>query len=232
MAMVKTPLLWEFLLVIVSTYMRTRIYFVRHAEAQSNANPDFDSSNGSLDNLTELGQKQAESLALRFKDIKVDSIYTSHILRAQLTAQEISKVTGVAPNVLEYIGEIKGSFPEGSLYKTLPHDEMLEAVRKIVHYDKWEPHMDETFESFKSRLIKLKNFLENLQVKHVVVVSHARFIKAFASYIMLGDSLTEDLSAQIALKLTVGNTAVSKLEYNHDKSKWRIENWNDEVHLV
>lgn len=57
------------------------------------------------------------------------------------------------------------------------------------------------------------------------------FIKAFATYIMLEDSLTEDLSAQIALKLTVGNTAISKLEYNDEKKKWRIENWNDEVHL-
>lgn len=208
--------------------MRKKIYFVRHAEAQSNANPDFD---GGIDNLTETGQAQATALSLRFKNIKVDAIYSSNILRAELTAKEISNVTGLEPQILSYIKEIKGSFPEGSLYKKLPYDEMLESIRKIVHHPLWEPIMDETYDSFKSRIIELKNLLENVEYKHIVVVSHARFIKAFATYIMLGDSLTEDLSAQIALKLTVGNTAISKLEYNDEKRKWRIENWNDEMHL-
>lgn len=122
--------------------------------------------------------------------------YSSNILRVELTTKEISNVTGLEPQILPYINikEIKGSFPEGSLYKKLPYDEMLESIRKIVHHPLWEPSMDETF-------------------------------------IMLGDSLTEDLSAQIALKLTVGNTAISKLEYNDEKKKWRIENWNDELHL-
>ncbi len=208
--------------------MRKKIYFVRHAEAQSNANPDFD---GVLDNLTETGQAQAKALSSRFENVKVDVIYSSNILRAELTAKEISSVTGLEPQILPYIKEIKGSFPEGSLYKKLPYDEMLESIRKIVHHQLWEPSMDESFDSFKSRIIELKNLFENAEYKHIVVVSHARFIKAFATYIMLGDSLTEDLSAQIALKLTVGNTAISKLEYNDEKKKWRIENWNDEVHL-
>ena len=211
--------------------MRTRIYFVRHAEAQSNANPDFDGSTGALDNLTETGQKQADALVSRFKDIKIDAIYASNILRAELTAKEISKATGMEIQTLPYIREIKGSFPDKFLYAGLPQGEMIEHVRKIVHHPTWEPSMDETFESFKARIVELKNFLENSTHKHVVVVSHARFLKAFASYIMLGELLTEELSAHIALKLTVGNTAVSKLEYNHDKSKWRIETWNDEEHL-
>jgi broad specificity phosphatase PhoE len=175
-----------------------------------------------------------EALALRLRGAKVEAIYTSSILRAVLTGEEIGKAVSVVPQVLENIGEIKGSYPDGALYKNSPnisHDEMLQAIRAIVHHPLWEPHMDETFESFKARIIDLKNFLENLQHKHVVVVSHARFIKAFASYILLGESLTEELSAQIALKLTVGNTSVSKLEYNHDKPKWRIATWNDEGHL-
>ena len=77
--------------------MRTRVYFIRHAEAQSNANPDFDSSTGVLDNLTEKGQKQADALAQKFKDIKVEAIYTSNILRAELTAREVGNVTGLTP---------------------------------------------------------------------------------------------------------------------------------------
>jgi probable phosphoglycerate mutase len=211
--------------------MRTRIYFVRHAEAQSNANPDFDASKGALDNLTEKGQSQAVQLALRFQHIPVEAIYSSAILRAELTAKEIGIVTGLEPKILPYIKEIKGSFPDKFLFKNVPEDVMIEEVRKIVHHPIWLPEMDETFNSFKSRIVELKNFLESLEYKHVVVVSHARFIKAFASYIMLGELLTEELSAEISLRLTVGNTAVSKFEYNHDKAKWRIENWNDEVHL-
>jgi broad specificity phosphatase PhoE len=153
--------------------MRTRIYFVRHAEAQSNANPDFDASKGALDNLTEKGQSQAVQLARRFQHIPVEAIYSSVILRAELTAKEIGIVTGLESKILPYIKEIKGSFPDKFLFKNVPEDVMIEEVRKIVHHPIWLLEMDETFDSFKSRIVELKNFLESLEYKHVVVVSHA-----------------------------------------------------------
>lgn len=209
--------------------MRTSIYFIRHAEAQSNTNPDF---NGGVDDLTEIGLNQARFLAAKFVDIKIEALYSSNTLRAELTAKEINKVTGLDLEILPYIIEIKGSFPDKFLYSKLPHDEMLQAVRQRVHNPNWEPDMDESFESFKARIVELKNFLESLKYKNVIVVSHARFLKAFAAYIMLGESLTEESAAEISLKLTLGNAAISKLEYNHDKSKWRIDMWNDEAHLA
>ncbi len=185
--------------------MRIRIYFVRHAEAQTNSNPLFV---GGEDNLTEIGSQQASLLGKRFIDIPVEAIYSSKILRAQLTAKEIEKVIGVKSTTLEYLKERKGSYSTDKVFNA-----------------------HESFEELKSRLEETKKFLENLSQKHVVVVSHAIFIKSMAAYLMLGNQLTEDLLLKMESVLTMNNVAISMFVYNQEKSKWHMESWNDQVHL-
>ncbi len=185
--------------------MRIRIYFVRHAEAQTNSNPLFV---GGEDNLTEIGSRQASLLAKLFGDIPVGAIFSSKVLRAQLTAEEIEKVVGVKPITLEYLKERRGSYSANKVFVNA-----------------------ESFEELKSRLEEVKKFLENSSQNHVVVVSHAIFIKSLVSYIMAGELLTGDLLLKMESALTVDNAAVSKFMYNQEKSKWHMESWNDQVHL-
>ncbi len=181
--------------------MRTTFYFVRHAESLSNVDPLF---KGSDDVLSEAGLKQAQSLALRFKHIRVEKMYTSNIFRAQQTAAEIEKVIAIKPEVYEFLKERSGSFSAE------------------LHFTS-----NEAFEKLKKRLDETKHFLENLSHKHVVVVTHAIFQKSLAAYLMLGDSLTEELLHKIEDILVVENAGVSKLVFNKEKSKWRIMAWND-----
>ena len=185
--------------------MRTSIYLIRHAESQSNKDP---LSRVVEDCLTEDGIKQSESLSLGFKDIKIEKIFTSKVLRAKLTGAKIGETVGVEPTQIEYLKERKGSYVMDLTY---------------VH--------SETFEDFKKRLEEVKIFLENLSHKHVIVVSHAIFIKGLVSYIMLEDSLTEDLLVKIDNTLVVDNASVSKFTYNQEKQKWHLEYLNDKTHL-
>lgn len=184
--------------------MRIRIYFVRHAEAESNVNPLFEGVNG----LTDLGTKQAELLAERFKDIPVEVIYSSKILRAEITAQAIEKVTDTKPTSLEYIKERKCTYSEesGTIYT-------------------------ESFDDLQKRLIETKQFLEQSKYKHIVVVSHALFLKALISSLMLGDHLTEELCLKITNTITIDNTAVTKFVFDTEKNKWRLEFLNDQTHI-
>lgn len=184
--------------------MRTRIYFVRHAEAQSNVDPLFKGE----DNLTMIGLQQAKAVAFRFKEIPIENIYVSKTLRAQLTAKEIGAVTGSDPIVKDFLYERKGSHSNDT---------------QFIH--------SEIFDVLKERLRETKNFLEKCEEKHVVVVSHAIFLKSLAAYIMLAEALNEELMLKISNTLTIDNTAVSKFVFNKEKSKWHMEFWNDQVHL-
>ena len=62
----------------------TEIYMVRHCEAIGNVKRLFQ---GSSDfDISETGEKQLEYLKTRFKDIPIDKVYTSPLIRAKKTA--------------------------------------------------------------------------------------------------------------------------------------------------
>lgn len=185
--------------------MIIRIYLIRHAEAQTNVDPLF---KGEINNLTKKGVQQAKSTALRFRDTTINCIYTSEIHRAQLTAQEIEKITGNKPVILDFLKERKGS-----------HSATLEYVHT------------ETFEDLKKRLKETKDYLEKLPHKYIIIVSHAEFLKALISYIMHDDLLSETLLSSMSKKIILDNASISKLIFNTEKSKWHIESLNDKNHL-
>jgi broad specificity phosphatase PhoE len=136
--------------------MRKYIYLIRHGECLSNLDPHF---SGPEDVLSDDGLKQAISVARRFKHISVDAMYHSGILRAQKTAEEIEKVTGIKPESKEFLKERRGAFSPDDVYGYV-----------------------EDFEQLKARLAETKNFLEDLTSKHTIIVSHAIFLKALAAY--------------------------------------------------
>lgn len=185
--------------------MRIRVYFVRHAEAQTNTDPFYA---GAVNGLTETGIAQAKAIALRCTKIPLEHIYTSPVLRAQLTAVEIGKALGKEPISLDLLKERKGTHS------------LLAGYRN-----------DEPFESLKTRLTETKIFLEHLPHKHVVIVSHAIFLRAFAGHILFGDAFTEELLSRMNETFTIGHTSLSKFEFNTEKAKWRMGSCNDETHL-
>lgn len=70
----------------------TRLYIVRHCESLANLHAvlagraDFD--------ISEVGQKQLDYLSEAFKDIKLDVIYSSPLIRAYKTAQAMNRYSG------------------------------------------------------------------------------------------------------------------------------------------
>lgn len=69
--------------------MVTRMYLVRHAEAEGNANEFFQGCTQTQ--LTEKGKQQLAYLSHRFGEIPLDAIYTSPYLRAKQTAIAINR---------------------------------------------------------------------------------------------------------------------------------------------
>ena len=89
----------------------TKVYFVRHCEAEGNLKRIFQ---GSTDlDITELGAKQLELLSLRFKNIHLDKIYTSPLIRAKKTAYAVSGNRDIPVIADKNFTEIHGGIVEG-----------------------------------------------------------------------------------------------------------------------
>ena len=65
----------------------TRIYLVRHAEAEGNLYRIAQGQYNSI--LTDRGWRQVEALRRRFADIRIDAVYASDLYRTQITARAI-----------------------------------------------------------------------------------------------------------------------------------------------
>ena len=65
----------------------TRIYIIRHAEAEGNL---YRRIHGQYDSLvTPLGYRQIQALEKRFQDIHLDAVYSSDLFRTQTTAKAL-----------------------------------------------------------------------------------------------------------------------------------------------
>jgi broad specificity phosphatase PhoE len=89
----------------------TRIYLVRHAEAQGNIMRIFQ---GSIDaDVSENGIRQLERLKEHFKNIEIDAVYSSPLIRAYKTAQAANYYHNLPITTLDDLKEIDGGHWEG-----------------------------------------------------------------------------------------------------------------------
>ena len=112
--------------------MVTKIYLIRHAEAEGNVVPFFQ---GSIDTaLTEKGEQQLEYLAERFRHVPLDAIYFSPYQRARLTAEAVNRYHNL--NMIpEYdLRELNGGSWEGRRVFDLRDEYPEKGVVWRVHF--------------------------------------------------------------------------------------------------
>jgi probable phosphoglycerate mutase len=90
-----------------------RLYFVRHGESEANLLREF-SNSGIKHPLTAKGIAQAQELAQKLKDIPFTKIYSSPVLRAIQTAQNIAKQVCVPLEITEALREWNVGIYEGT----------------------------------------------------------------------------------------------------------------------
>lgn len=143
------------------------IYVVRHGQTDYNVQELFQ---GIKDiSLNETGKKQAIQTAEQFKNISIDSILVSPLLRAKQTAVAISQITGVTPIVEPRLiernfGDMEGkkNRPDWNIQMMLDYDK---------NYDK------ENIEPIQDLFARVYAFLDDITKKYanrnVVLVTHA-----------------------------------------------------------
>lgn len=161
--------------------MKTRLIFIRHAEAEGNKVRRF---HGWTDSgITERGHLQAQRVADRLKDTQMDVIYSSSMTRTLQTAEYISKVKGLPVIRTDKLKEINGGD-----WEDLPWLELQE--RWPDAYETWDnrPHAHqmpngESMEEFQMRLKdEVIKIIHDNSGKNICIVTHGTAIRALICY--------------------------------------------------
>ena len=159
----------------------TIVYLLRHGEAEGNISRHF---HGHYDSdLTSNGLLQAELAAKRLASEPIEVIYSSDLMRAYKTAQEVAKIKNLEIQVEKNLREIHGGDWENIRWDDLPQ-------KFPESYMNWEdaPHLleipgGETMREFQKRLIScMETILEQNRGKSVLVTTHGTAIRTMMCY--------------------------------------------------
>lgn len=161
--------------------MKTRLIFVRHAEAEGNKIRHF---HGWTDSeLTQRGHLQAKRVAERLKEMNIDILYSSSLRRTMQTAGYISEATSLPVIRTDKLKEINGGD-----WEDLTWDEL--SARWPDAYNTWEntPHKHkmpngESMEKFQERLVsEIKHIIKQNIGKNILIVTHGTAIRALICF--------------------------------------------------
>lgn len=183
----------------------TRIYLIRHAEAEGNLYRIAQGQHNSL--LTDRGWRQVRALERRFADIPVDAVYSSDLYRTCATASALYQPKGLPLQRSTALREIcVGKWEQctwGDIYREDPEQMSLFGSDPV----RW--HVEGS-ESIRQLLERVRREVERIAAAHegqtVAVFSHG-----YAIRVLLADLQgypMEDLTKSP----TGDNTAVSLLE--------------------
>lgn len=197
--------------------MKTRIFLVRHAEAEGNYYRRFHGQYDSL--VTENGKRQIECLRRRFEREEVNACYASDLFRTRKTAEAVWLVKGLPLRPDARLREVAAGVWEDVPFGWLEEydAENLTAFSKDpVH---WHVHGAERYAPMTARFLwALDEIARENAGGTAAVFSHA-CVLGRALRVLTGGAPTPYCD----------NTAVSLLEY--ENGGWRIVYLNDAAHV-
>lgn len=200
----------------------TRIYLIRHAEAEGNL---YRRVQGQYDSLvTDRGLLQIQALAERFRDIHVDAVYSSDLYRTKKTISAIYLTHGLELHTDPGLREVALGVWEDKPWGQIAQEDKEQLVNFNHNSPAWRVEGGETFEILRDRL---KSTLTKLAQRHdgqtIAVASHGMAIRNCLAAI-------QDLSVAEGRQVPhCDNTGVSLLEF--DRGHWSIVFLNDNSHL-
>ena len=190
---------------------KNNFYVIRHGEAISNINHVLEVKGDPNNHLTEKGCEQARTKGEEMKDLKIDRIITSPILRAKETAEIMAKVLGVDEVVIdERLKEVNlGIYDGWDIDKYLDVNGRIDFLR-YSH----RPEGGETHEDVMNRaMASLYEEEKNNEGKNILFVTHggvARMMLAGATLMTEEEVLADEAKEHTVTYLK--NTEWKKIE--------------------
>lgn len=200
----------------------TEIYLIRHTQAEGNI---YKMMQGFWDgDVTELGLREIDALAERFRYVHVDAVYSSDLYRAWLTAAAVTRYNGLEVITDKRIREINVGPLEGTFFGNTIHDNPESMERFLMTPWEWSMDGAETMEDVSERAVPaFREFAERHDGQSIAVVSHGITVRCILTKCL---DLPKTGEGSVPI---VGNTSVSKLIY--DNGIFSAEYLNDVSHL-
>lgn len=154
----------------------TTIYLIRHCETKGNQQRLFQ---GRIDmDISDAGRAQLERLSERFRDIPLDALYSSPLLRAKRTAEAVAKYQPLAIQIDERLIEINGGCWEGRSWNDMPVFDPEQSRRWLEEPWNFGTEGDEPMRAVYDRMREaLLDIAAANKGKQVAVVSHGCAIR-------------------------------------------------------
>ena len=202
----------------------TKIYIVRHCEAEGNVRRMFQ---GLTDlDITELGSRQLKALQKRFEDIPIDRVLSSPLLRTQKTAKAIIGNKNIEMEIEPGLIELNGGVIEGMTYE--------EIYSKYPDFkDMWQNHPENfapengdtmliAYERIWNTVLKIAT--EN-KGKTVACASHGGVLRCLNCRL-----LKNDINKMSEIPFGY-NTAVTLIEFD-DNLNYKVVFYDDASHIT
>lgn len=153
--------------------MHSKIYMIRHAE--SPYVNGFEKTRG----LSKAGKDAADKIASIFKEIDIDSIYSSDYVRAIKTVEPIANQKNIKIIELAQLRE-RLLKPEEVV---LPYDDFIDAIRKSYNDHSFSLEGGESVDEVQNRAIPvIRSILENHKGKNIVIGTHGNVMTMIMKY--------------------------------------------------
>lgn len=201
----------------------TRIYLVRHAEAEGNL---FRLVQGHFNGvITKRGYAQIRALRRRFEGVEIDAVYSSDLFRARTTARAISEPRGLEIRLRRELREMHLGWWEGRTWQEVGAKDPQQLRNFHLDLSQLQIEGGETAAAVRERMIaELRRIAAENDGKTVAVVSHGAAVR-----ILLGTLRGMELH-EIDQSVLGDNTAVSLLEC--ENGVLREVYGNDNSHLT
>jgi len=200
----------------------TKIYLVRHAEAEGNI---YRRCHGHYNGLiTDRGYKQIKELSERFTGERIDAVYSSDLSRASTTAEAVSQPRNLTINLTEELREVGMGEWEDATWGDISY--LYREMNGYFNADpaRWKVNGSEPYENVKNRMF---SFLIEAAKRHdggtIAAFSHGFAIRSLMC-------LLEGIPSHETEKMPYcDNTAVNLLIY--DKTGLRVDYHSCNSHL-
>lgn len=199
----------------------TRIFIVRHAEAEGNL---FRRIHGQYEStVTYNGLRQIEALRERFASETVDACYSSDLIRTRTTAQAVWVPKQLPLRLEPRFREVRLGRWEDVPFGQLEREEPVMMARFSGDPFHWVVEGAETFDEYSGRFLQaLHEVAERHDGETVVIFSHGCVIRAMQMCLFYTPETISEIGH-------CDNTGVSLLEY--ENGTFRRVYLNDNSHL-
>lgn len=201
--------------------MATKLILVRHGETDWNKESRFQGNQDIA--LNKKGEAQAQKLADRLADEKIDLIYSSNLGRAHTTAKIIAQEHNLEVGVRANLQEIDFGVWEGLTFAEINEQYSKEFSAWKDNPNEMKPKDGESLKEVEKRAVKAMNeLLEEHDGKTILVAAHGGVNRVVISN-FLGMPLDK------CWRLNQDNTAVNII--NISQTEVVLEKFNSTCHL-